>query len=95
MMFQMGDDSCAQAPSIGELPGLGLLTECVGLDSCPGVLDNPRAPENQTLICGFDEQKSLLKICCPKNLGTKYEHNIQIKICHNLKIMGIKSKNNS
>ena len=83
MMFQMGDNSCAQGPAIGELPGLGLLTECVSLDSCPSVLDNPRAPENQTLICGFDEQKSLLKICCPKNLGTKYEHNIQIKFVQN------------
>ena len=60
----MSDNFC---PNL-TLTGYGALTECVGLDSCPSLLDSSQAPANQTLPCGFDEDKNLMKICCPADL---------------------------
>ena len=45
-----------------------MISECVSLDQCQGVLDNDHAPSNQTLACGFDEDKKVMKICCPQQL---------------------------
>merc|ERR1712198_782887 len=50
-----------------EIPIFGALTECVTINSCPQLLENSNAPNNQTLPCGFDETNNLLKICCPKD----------------------------
>ena len=60
----MSDNFC---PNL-TLPGYGALIECVTLDSCPALLDSSQAPANQTLPCGFDEDKNLMKICCPADL---------------------------
>jgi len=62
---KVGDDVCP--PGI-DLPGLGTLSECVTLDSCPAILDNSNAPLNQTLPCGFDTERKIMKICCPPAL---------------------------
>jgi len=44
-------------------------TSCVSIDQCLEYLDDSHAPENQTeSVCGFDEDKYLLQICCPKSL---------------------------
>ena len=63
--FQISDDYC---PSGYEFPGHGEISECVPLNQCPEVLENVRAPLNQTITCGFDVTKNLVKICCPPSL---------------------------
>ena len=72
----MSDNFC---PNL-TLPGYGALIECVTLDSCPALLDSSQAPANQTLPCGFDEDKNLMKICCPADLvDTSSEEDISQK----------------
>ena len=73
----MSDRNCAtqlkQDPNnqtFANIPGIGNLTECVPLNRCPTVLDNPLAPSNQTITCGFDSDSQLLMICCPEDLVT-------------------------
>jgi len=67
---KIADDFCP--PGI-DLPGLGSLTDCVALDSCPAILDNSNAPHNQTLPCGFDAERNIMKICCPSDLVKEAE----------------------
>ena len=43
-----------------------MLSECVTIDSCPSLLDNPTAPAATVIPCGFDEQQNSVKICCPE-----------------------------
>ena len=63
--FQVADDFC---PTGIELPGLGVLSHCVPIDTCPSLLDDSYAPINQILPCGFDTGKKIMKICCPPEL---------------------------
>ena len=72
---KIADDFC---PSGIELPGLGSLTDCVALDSCPAILDNSNAPLNQTLPCGFDQERKIMKICCPSDLVKEAESLAQV-----------------
>ena len=71
--LQVADDHCP--PGI-DLPGLGTLSECVTMDACPAILDNSNAPLNQTLPCGFDTERRIMKICCPpalvKDIGQNF-----------------------
>ena len=66
--FQISDDYC---PPDYEFLGHGEISQCVPLNQCPDVLDNVNAPLNQTIACGFDETKNLVKICCPPALVKK------------------------
>ena len=38
--------------------------ECVTMTHCPAMLEGDEAPTD-LYVCGFDEEKSLVKICCP------------------------------
>ena len=38
--------------------------QCVTMTHCPAMLEDDQAPTN-LYVCGFDEDKSLVKICCP------------------------------
>ena len=51
--------------------GPGVLSECVTIDSCPSLLNNPTAPATTVIPCGFDEQQSVVKICCPEDQVTE------------------------
>lgn len=61
-LFQIADDFC---PPGFDLPGFGLLSQCVAINQCSELLNNANAPLNQTLPCGFDKKQSMMKICCP------------------------------
>ena len=45
-----------------ELPGVGVLSECVSVSRCPGVLDDPVAPFTRTISCGFDNTDKQVRI---------------------------------
>ena len=47
------------------------MSECVTIDSCPSLLNNPTAPATTVIPCGFDEQQSVVKICCPEDQVTE------------------------
>jgi len=59
---KIADDFC---PPGFDLPGFGLLSQCVAINQCSELLNNANAPLNQTLPCGFDKKQSMMKICCP------------------------------
>ena len=60
----MSDEICSEEAS------------CESIDNCLDHLDDPDAPEKQIdTVCGFDEEKSLLKICCPKSKIKEPEEN--------------------
>jgi len=54
------------ANNVVGVKGPGVLSECVTIDSCPSLLDIPRAPAETVIPCGFDEQQNSVKICCPE-----------------------------
>ena len=39
-----------------ELAGVGVLSECVSVSRCSGLLDDPYAPIVRTIACGFDTE---------------------------------------
>ena len=45
------------------------VTECVTLDRCPSLLENPT--ERKIFPCGFDEEASLIMVCCPESRVTE------------------------
>ena len=67
----MADKECRVKGQFTTLPNIGKLSQCVPLNQCGKVLDNDYAPQNQTLLCGFDEGNKLLMVCCPDIFVTK------------------------
>eukprot|EP00091_Calanus_sinicus_P019522 TRINITY_DN4932_c0_g1_i5.p1 TRINITY_DN4932_c0_g1~~TRINITY_DN4932_c0_g1_i5.p1 ORF type:complete len:448 (+),score=93.77 TRINITY_DN4932_c0_g1_i5:138-1481(+) len=66
----MADKQCNLNGQFTTLPGIGELSQCVPINQCKKILDNTYAPQNQTQPCGFDEDNSLLMICCPDDYVT-------------------------
>ena len=48
---KMSDSYCPDY----NVPGHGVISECVPLANCPAILENDNAPVNQTQLCDFDE----------------------------------------
>ena len=64
----MSDRSCSVNGTFFHSPDFGVMSECVPLNRCPTILNNPQAPIMETFPCGFDENSRLLMICCPPGL---------------------------
>ena len=67
---KMADNQCNLNGQFSTLPGIGELSQCVPLNRCARILDNTYAPQNQTQPCGFDEENSIMMICCPDDYVT-------------------------
>jgi len=67
---KMSDKQCSVNGAYSNVPGFGNLTSCVPINRCGKILDDSYAPQKQVLPCGFDEESSLLMICCPEDLVT-------------------------
>ena len=64
----MSDRSCSVNGTYFNSSDFGSMSECVPLNRCPTILNNPQAPIMETFPCGFDENSQLLMICCPTDL---------------------------
>lgn len=47
---KMSDNQCPEY----NVPGHGVISQCVPLANCPAILENDNAPANQTQLCNFD-----------------------------------------
>eukprot|EP00092_Neocalanus_flemingeri_P000634 GFUD01000676.1.p1 GENE.GFUD01000676.1~~GFUD01000676.1.p1 ORF type:complete len:571 (-),score=137.70 GFUD01000676.1:32-1744(-) len=69
----MADKECRQNGQFTNITDVGELSQCVGLNQCAKLLDSKSAPRDQTLVCGFDEEKEIMMICCPEDYVTEPE----------------------
>ena len=68
----MADKTCdvSLVPNVPAIPGFadsGSAT-CVGINRCPGVVDNPAAPQTHIIPCGFDDSQNTMMVCCPDKM---------------------------
>ena len=62
---KMADNQCNLHRQFTSLPGIGKLSQCIALYQYEKTLDNTYAAQTQTQPCGFDEENSIMMICCP------------------------------
>ena len=67
---KMADNKCNHNGQYNTLPGIGELSQCVPLNRCGKILDSDTAPQTQVQPCGFDEDNSIMMICCPEDYVT-------------------------
>jgi len=74
---KMGDNECNLNGQYTTLPDIGELSQCVPLNRCGKILDSDTAPQTQVQPCGFDEDNSVMMICCPEDYVTATPDKIQ------------------
>ena len=60
--------SASLVPDVPNIPGINATATCVGIDRCPGVVDNPQAPTTHIVACGFDDTDNMMMVCCPDEM---------------------------
>jgi len=74
---KMSDRTCEGLPIISLLPNRTTTATCVGINRCPAMVDNERAPETHIITCGFDESENILMVCCPVELVEEAKEVVQ------------------
>jgi len=67
---KMSDNECKDNGQYTTINGTLELSQCVPLNQCGKILDNEYAPRTQVKPCGFDEDNSVMMICCPEDFVT-------------------------
>ena len=60
------------------IPGLVTSATCVGINRCPGIVNNPQAPATHVVPCGFtDDSDNVLMVCCPTEMVKEVTSTVQ------------------
>jgi len=74
---KMSEQLCEGLSIINLLPNRTTTATCVGINKCPAMVNNPRAPETHIIHCGFDESENIMMVCCPVELVEEAKEVVQ------------------